>query len=129
MLEMVPGQWTLLIIHEMIHPVFKKPRGKPDKMRCALVSPISNDGPLVQPGEARYQVLDMETFLANVRHSSTSEARQEVEESVNFWKEKGKGSLDFGEAKEVHELMRVLEKEVTITRGSHGFWMCYGLNH
>jgi len=23
MLEMVPGQWTLLIIHEMIHPVFK----------------------------------------------------------------------------------------------------------
>lgn len=73
--EMVPGQWTLLIIHEMIYPVFKKPRGKPDKMRCAPVSPISNDGPLVQPGEARYQVLDMETFLANVRHSSTSEAR------------------------------------------------------
>ena len=126
--KMVPGQWTVIIIHEFDqNRYYKQSRRLCENTRCALISPIDNDDDSVPQGATRYRVIDVETFLEESMDGSTPESKEEKEELTKFWKEKGNALMDVCTAEEVHELIPALEKKIPLVKKGKGFSLCYGL--
>lgn len=107
--ELVPGQWTLIMIHEVnlksanIEQVL-------GKMRYAFISRRKKDA---RQEEAEYRVLDMAFFLSETMGSSIAHSTGEKERLMAFWEKQGKDELlDVCDSDEVHEMIPVLKKEI-----------------
>ena len=136
---MEPGQWTLLLVGEnmyfrSIHLEEDSNREsipEDDIVRYALISPITDDVyTTAHQYRTRFKVIDMESFLSITMDSSTPEAKQEMDQNIAYWREKGKPLMDICSAEEVHNVIPIIEKSVMQNREGEEarkiYRLCYG---
>lgn len=101
--KLIPGQWTILIIHE--HSKYG-----PNKTRYALISTVA------EHGNDKYRVIDMDTYLCMAMLSSDKATTMEKAQLRDHWVKNSEGLMHISEVKEVQEVLQVLKKEVAFAR-------------
>ena len=124
--EMASDQWTVLIIHEYVHPSIEKEKDISRKTRCVLISRLNAETDSCH--KVRYCVIDVETFLSTTMESSADTSQRGKDNLKACWKENGPSFAGICES-EVHEILSVLEKEVAVARSHRSFHVCYGVRY
>jgi len=129
---MIPGQWTIIIVHEYDHRCsYRMIDDIPKKMRYAFVSRMEDD-PKLTHSSARYKVLDRKKYLLEVCKASAVEGRRERQHLLKEWDQRGKDLMGSCDECEIHEMIPVLEKEAgkarTTFSGIDVFVMYYGFD-
>lgn len=126
MLELRPGQWTVVMINEDYFDYDSSdcnPNDGTARTRYALVSPMEHDRKSSQP-TPEYRVLDMESFLRESLANSTN-AKPDLEELIESWNLHSKDRLAVSEASEINDILAVLPEHISRKRESKGFEMAH----